>query len=146
MQGVGFARIFFVCQAVTALLSLSDLALVRRWNAAVHLPDEAFVLGSDVLGTVISRFSAQPFFVVAARLCPPGSEATLYSFFMSTYNFGNTAAGSFGAALLPAFGVAKGEYAGLPALLGVRSACMLLPLLLVGPLLRGLDQPDKKKS
>ena len=44
----------------------------------------------------------QPFLVASARLCPPGSEATLYAFFMSTYNFGHAAAGSLGAALLPA--------------------------------------------
>ena len=113
------------------------MVLVSRLNLAVGVPDAAFVIGSDVVATVISRLTMQPFFVIAARLCPAGTEASLYAFFMSTFNFGNAVAGSWGGVILPVFGVAKGAYDGLTSLLLLRSACMLLPLLLIGPLLGG---------
>ena len=82
----------------------------------------------------------QPFLVIAARLCPPGCEAALYAFFMSTYNFGNTLSGAFGSALTPLFGIEKGKYERLPQLLLVRAACTLLPLALLRPLLGGVDR------
>jgi len=82
----------------------------------------------------------QPFFVIAARLCPIGCEAALYSFFMSTFNFGHAASGFLGSGVMPLFGVAKGSYDGLTNLLLLRSACMLMPLLLLRPLLGGIEK------
>tara|TARA_B100000795_G_scaffold193638_1_gene147933 strand:- start:161 stop:277 length:117 start_codon:yes stop_codon:yes gene_type:complete len=38
------------------VLSIADLALVRRWNVAVGLPDAVLVLGQDALATVPRRF------------------------------------------------------------------------------------------
>ena len=46
----------------------------------------------------------------------------------------------FGAAIMPYFGVEKGEYGGLLPLLCVRSVCMLLPLALIKPLLGGVEK------
>ena len=57
---------------------------------------------------------------------------------MSTWNLGQAASSTLGAALLPLFGVAKGAYDGLPALLLLRSASMLLPLALIPHLLAPL--------
>jgi len=140
VEGVGFVRLFLGCQLAQAALSLLDVLLVSRRTLGV--PDHLFVLGTDALGTVLSRMTMQPFLVIAARLCPEGCEATLYACFMSTYNFGNTLSGAFGAAIIPYFGVEKGHYEGLTSLLLVRSACMLVPLPLIKPLLGGV-QPVK---
>jgi len=41
---------------------------------------------------------------------------------------------------MPLFGVAKGSYDGLTNLLLLRSACMLMPLLLLRPLLGGVEK------
>lgn len=137
VQGCGFRKIFISCQLLLALLSVSDVILALRLNVAFGIPDKVFVIGSDAVSTVISRLTMQPFFVIAARLCPPGCEAALYAAFMSVFNGGNAMSGAFGAQLLPYFGIESGAYAGLPALLGLRSAMMLLPLLLIDPLLGG---------
>jgi hypothetical protein len=137
IQGTNFLRIFFICQLALAATSLLEVLLVSRLNLALGLPDTVFVLGSGALHVVISRLTMQPFYVIAGRLCPPGVEASLYAAFMSVHNLGHAASGMFGAAILPFFGVEKGAYQGLPALLLLRSACMLLPLVLMRPLLGG---------
>jgi len=144
VRGVSFLRLFGACQLAAFALSLLDVLLVSRLNLRLGIPDRLFVLGSDALSTVLSRLTMQPFLVLAARLCPPGCEASLYATFMSTYNFGHTLAGASGAALLAPFGVEKGAYAGLVPLLLVRSATLLLPLLLLKPLLGGAS--DRLKT
>jgi len=140
VEGVGFVNLFLGCQLAAAALSLLDVLLVSRVSASLGVPDHVFVLGSDALGTVLNRLMMQPFLVIAARLCPTGVEATLYACFMSTFNFGSTLSGALGALLMPAFGVEKGTYDGFVALLLVRSTLMLAPVLLVKPLLGGVEQ------
>lgn len=140
VQGAPFIRIFACAQLAAIGMSLLDVLLATRYTHRLGLPDRAFVLGTDAVGTVLDRVSAQPFFVIAARLCPVGCEASLYAFFMSTYNFGNTLSGVFGAALTPLFGVEQGKYEGLSRLLLLRAACGLLPLALLRPLLSSVDR------
>ena len=108
------------------------------------MPDQLFVLGADAIGVVLNRLTMQPFLIIAARLCPAGCEASLYAFFMSTYNFGNTLAELFGAAITPLFGVEKGAYGGLVGLLLVRAGCSLLPLALIKPLLGSVEQTPQR--
>ena len=56
---------------------------------------------------------------------------------MSTFNLGNTVASSLGALCLHVFGVGRGAFDNLPALLLLRTATMFLPLLFIDPLLGG---------
>lgn len=141
-----FRTVFFRTQAALAVLSLADLVLVARLNLRLRIPDAPFVLGTDALATLVSRFSMQPFLVMSARLCPKGCEASLFAFFMSTFNLGNTVSGVLGATLMRRMGVSGGDgvelgdgavdgYAALPRLLAVRTLCMLLPLPLIGYLI-----------
>lgn len=66
---------------------------------------------------------------------------------MSTSNLGNTASGTLGAAVMGLLGVSKDDYARLPLLLLVRTVCMLLPLPLVGLLIKeGSDGENEKKE
>lgn len=146
IAGVAFKRIFYCAQAALALLSLGDLCLVLRLNLRVGIPDAAFVVGADSVATVIERLTLQPFLVIAARVCPPGCEAALYAFFMSTFNFGATASGVFGTFITPHFGVASGDYDGLPKLLAFRSCCMLAPILLIHYLLPEQSAPSESES
>ena len=139
--GYSFSQIFVYCQLATLGLCLLDVLLVSRVSSTyLGLPDRVFVLGTDVFGTVLSRMSSQPFFLIAARLCPPGCEATLYALFMSTSNFGHTLSGMFGAFVTPMFGVEQGQYEGLTGLLLLRAFCTMLPLALIAPLLKGVNQ------
>jgi len=146
VSGVAFRNVFYYAQAALALLSLGDLCLVLRLNLRVGIPDAAFVVGADSAATVIERLTLQPFLVIAARVCPSGCEAALYAFFMSTFNFGHTASGVFGTFITPYFGVASGNYDGLPKLLAFRSCCMLVPILLIRHLIPELSAPSDTKS
>jgi len=140
VQGAPFLTIFYACQLFGAMVSLSAPVLVSRLNLRFGVADELFLLGSDAIETVLNRLTMQPFFVIAARLCPVGCEAALYSAFMSIYNLGNTTSGVYGAALTSWFGVEKGAYDNLLGLMLFRSASMLLPLLLIRPLLGGIEK------
>ncbi|KAF8820677.1 putative folate/biopterin transporter [Cardiosporidium cionae] len=73
--------------------------LVERWNLALGIPDSAFVVTDTVLMEFIDifknmsspftgEFQAMPILVLAAKLCPPGLESTIYSFILSSYNLG----------------------------------------------------------
>ena len=57
VEGVGFVRLFLGCQLAQAALSLLDVLLVSRRTLGV--PDHLFVLGTDALGTVLSRMTMQ---------------------------------------------------------------------------------------
>jgi len=139
--GWTYSTIFVYTKLAKIILCLMDTALVSRLTYThLHLPDRIFVLGTDVFGTVLSRMSSQPFYLLSARLCPSGCEATLYALFMSTSNFGHTVGGMWGAVLASWFGVRRGEYDGLTGLMLFRAFCAFLPLLLIRPLLRGVDQ------
>jgi Na+/melibiose symporter-like transporter len=143
IQGASFVRIFALCQVATVVTSMLDVLLASRASARLGIPDHVFVLGADAIATVLDRVSAQPFFVIAARLCPVGCEATLYAFFMSTSNFSRACSEALGAAIMPLFGVQKGKYDGLTSLLMLRAGCTLLPLALIRPLLGGRAGVDK---
>jgi len=144
---LSFRSIFFRCQLALAVLSLADLILVLRLNVRFGIPDVVFVLGTDAISSVLSRVALQPFLLISARLCPKGCEASLFAFFMSTWNLGNTASGTLGAAVMGLLGVSKDDYTRLPLLLLVRTVCMLLPLPLVGVLIKeGGDGDDGEKD
>ncbi|CAK9000578.1 unnamed protein product, partial [Durusdinium trenchii] len=67
----------FRVQSTAVLLGFLPLLLVTRTNLALHIPDQAFVLGDDVIQTVAGELAHMPILVLAAQLCPPGIEAAV---------------------------------------------------------------------
>ena len=59
-----------------------QLALVTHANRAVGIPDTLFALGDDVVLTVLGQVAFMPTLVLAAKLCPPGVEGTLFALLM----------------------------------------------------------------
>ena len=47
------------------------------------LPDQIFAMGDDLVLTVLGQISFMPILVLAANICPPGVEASLYAALMS---------------------------------------------------------------
>jgi len=67
-----------------AIFGLLDIVLVMHLNRDVGISDEFVAVGGDVVQEAISfTFKNMPMLVLAARLCPEGVEATLFSLFMS---------------------------------------------------------------
>jgi len=69
-----------------------------------------------------------PILVLAARLCPPGVEATLFATLMSISNGGGVAGGVLGAGLTELLGVTSHNFDNLAYLLVLCNASSLLPL------------------
>ena len=128
-------------------------------------------LGDATLTPVVRRFFLMPMFVMASKLCPDGSEATLFSVMMSLSNFGYDVGTYFGAMLLTVFHVSNGntsytrpnicrqlvlyplkhllaffsldDYSNFAYCIGLKSAMRILPIFLV-PFLVPLGSPQDK--
>lgn len=55
-------------------LGLSQLVLVYHLNREVGIPDQWFALGDSVVLTVLGQVAFMPTLVLAAKLCPPGTD------------------------------------------------------------------------
>ena len=118
--------------AVTFLANLLDLAWVSRLNLALGVDDRAFLLGLEVVQPIVSRVATMPMFVLAAKLCPPNVEATLFALLMGLSNFGSVIGIYNGVALLSLFGgVAQPRFHNLVPFIATRTLCYVPPLGLV---------------
>ena len=84
-------------------LGLSQVLLTTHLNRSLGIPDEAFVLGDSAVLAALGQVAFMPTLVLAAKLCPPGAEGTLFASLMSIYNFSGTVASELGALLTSAF-------------------------------------------
>ena len=58
------------------------------FNRELGISDKFFSLGDSVILTVLGQLAFMPILVLAARICPPGVEATLFAGLMSIFNAG----------------------------------------------------------
>jgi len=86
-KATDFRTIFAWAWLVQGLSIVPDLLLVTRANVALGLPDHAFMLGDQILHQMLGQLKHLPFLVLAARICPPHVEATLFATIMSISNF-----------------------------------------------------------
>jgi len=140
LRSVPTKRVMLWATLIGLPLSLTQLALVTRLNVALGIPDRLFALTDAAVLTVLGQVSFMPTLVLAARLCPPDVEASLFAALMSVYNASGVVANESGAALTAALGVSEGHYDNLALLVGVCCFLGVLPL----PLLGWLDEapPD----
>ncbi len=73
-----------------------------------------------------------PILVLAARLCPPGVEATLFAALMSISNGANVTVGLLGAGLTRLLGVTRNNFQNLALLVLLCNLSSLLPLRFLG--------------
>lgn len=78
------------------------------------------------------QVSFMPILVLAARLCPPGVEATLFATLMSISNGAGVTGGLLGGALTQKLGVSDTNFDNLALLLVICNASSLLPLPFLG--------------
>lgn len=95
-----YRRIFMITSILFMVTCIPNILLFRRWNVQVGIPDTVFVLGSEVVQTVIAQLNSMPFGVIMLGLCPPGMEASLYAIMAGSSNLGNAFASYKGAAVL----------------------------------------------
>jgi folate/biopterin transporter len=140
---VPFRRIFGWTIVISTLLGLTSLILVTHANRALGIDDHWFSLGDSMILTVAGEVAYLPVLVLAARLCPPGVEATLFALLMSVNNSTYLVSSEMGAVLTHWFGVTETDFSHLWQLMLVTNLSTLLPLPLLGLLPSTAAQTDE---
>lgn len=150
-------RVFFGWTTVlSTVLGLTTLLLVTHANRAIGIDDHWFSLGDSLILTVMGQIAYMPVLVLAARLCPPGVEATLFALLMSVTNLAGLLSYEFGALLTQWLGVTETQFDRLWLLVTITNLSTLLPLPFLGwlpdvqagemPVPDGVDTPSLPSS
>ena len=132
LRSVPIKDILYWTTVASAPLGLIQLLLITHTNRAIGIPDGAFVLGDDVILSILGEFAFLPTLVLAARLCPPGIEAVLFATLMSIFNGASTVGTEVGAALTKYLDITDSNFDNLALLNIICSLSCLYPLLFIG--------------
>ncbi|MGB3239507.1 MAG: folate/biopterin family MFS transporter [Geitlerinemataceae cyanobacterium] len=128
LKAVPFRTIFAWSTVMSAALGMTMLLLVTHANRAIGIDDHWFSLGDSLVLTVMGQIAFMPVLVLAARLCPPGVEATLFALLMSVTNLAHLISYEFGAVLMHAMGITETNFDRLWLLVTITNLSTLLPL------------------
>jgi folate/biopterin transporter len=129
LKAVPFRTIFGWTTVLSSLLGLTTLLLVTHTNRALGIDDRWFSLGDTLILTVMGQIAFMPVLVLAARLCPPGIEATLFALLMSVLNLAGLVSQEGGALLTHALGINEHNFDKLWLLVSITNVGGLLPLI-----------------
>ncbi|NJM56580.1 MAG: folate/biopterin family MFS transporter [Synechococcales cyanobacterium RU_4_20] len=132
LKNVPFRSIFGWAIAASSSLGLTSLLLVTHANRNLGISDEWFSLGDSLVLVIAGQIAFMPVLILAARLCPPGIEATFFALLMSIVNFGGTISSELGALLTHALHVTEVDFENLWLLVLITNLSTLLPLPLLG--------------
>ena len=128
LKAVPFRVIFGWSTVISAVLGMSMLLLVTHTNRTLGIDDHWFSLGDSLILTVMGQIAYMPVLILAARLCPPGIEATLFALLMSVSNMAGLVSHELGAALMHFLGVTETNFNNLWLLVTISNLSTLLPL------------------
>lgn len=138
---ISFRRIFGWSTVISAVLGMSMLLLVTHTNRTLGIDDRWFSLGDSLILTVMGQIAYMPVLVLAARLCPPGVEATLFALLMSVTNLAGMVSYEIGALLMHWMGINEHNFEALWLLVLITNLSTLLPL----PFLNWLPDADPQE-
>jgi folate/biopterin transporter len=128
LKSVSFRVIFGWSTLLSAVLGMTMLLLVTHANRSLGIGDRWFSLGDSLILTVMGQIAYMPVLVLAARLCPPGIEATLFALLMSVSNLASLSSYQMGAILMHWFGISQNNFDLLWLLVVITNLSTLLPL------------------
>lgn len=140
LKSVPFRVIFGWSTVFSAVLGMTMLLLVTHANRSLGIDDRWFSLGDSLVLTVMGQIAYMPVLVLAARLCPPGVEATFFALLMSVSNLSNLLSYELGAGLTHLMGISESNFDNLPLLVIITNVSTLLPL----PFLNWLPAADSQ--
>ncbi len=147
LRGYQYRTIFTWVQIVLVFTNLLDFLFVTRANTAIGIPDKVFILGDSTIGPVVKRLYLMPMFVLSSKVCPDGSEATLYAIMMSLSNYGYDVGTVFGTVLLSIFHVSNDNWSGFKWVLLIKSILRIVPIILIKYLVpTGTPDDDNKEE
>ncbi|MDG2615037.1 folate/biopterin family MFS transporter [Thermoleptolyngbya sichuanensis XZ-Cy5] len=129
---VPFRTFFGWTIVISTLLGMTMLLLVTHANRAIGIDDHWFSLGDSLILTVMGQIAYMPVLILAARLCPPGVEATLFALLMSITNLAALVSYELGAGLMHWLGVTEDNFSNLSLLVIITNLSTLLPLPFLG--------------
>lgn len=132
LRKVRFVSIILWGTLICSALGLSQIFLILRWNLEWGIPDKWFVLGEGAITGVVSWAISMPIFVLAARVCPKGLEATMYSMILGCNTLGWCIGTQLGSLLTWQLGITEHNLDHFWILVLVCHLSSLLPLLLIG--------------
>jgi folate/biopterin transporter len=132
LKAVPMRAMFGWSTVISAALGMTMLLLVTHTNRAIGIDDHWFSLGDSLVLTVMGQIAFMPVLILAARLCPPGVEATLFALLMSIYNLAGFLAYELGAGLMHWLGITENNFDHLWLLVIIANLSTLLPLPLLG--------------
>ncbi|NJL10411.1 MAG: folate/biopterin family MFS transporter [Calothrix sp. SM1_7_51] len=128
LKSVPFRVIFGWSMFLSAILGMTMLLLVTHANRTLGIDDRWFSLGDSLILTVMGQIAYMPILVLAAKLCPPGVEATLFALLMSITNLAGLVSYELGAWLMHLLGVTENNFDSLWLLVTITNLTTLLPL------------------
>lgn len=131
LKTIPFRQIFFWTTIFSSLLGLTTLLLVTHANRTLGIDDRWFALGDSLILTVMGQLTFMPVLVLAARLCPPGIEATLFALLMSVLNLSGLVSKEGGALLTHLLGVTENNFDKLWLLVVITNLGSILPLIFI---------------
>jgi len=142
LKTIPFRVIFGWSTVLSAALGMTMLLLVTHTNRALGIDDHWFSLGDSLILTVMGQIAYMPVLVLAARLCPPGVEATLFALLMSVSNLAGLVSYELGSVLMHWLGITEANFDSLWLLVVIANVTTLLPL----PFLNWLPAAEKPET
>lgn len=133
--------IFFWSTIISASLGMTTLILVTHANRSLGIDDRWFSLGDSLILAVMGQIAFMPVLILAARLCPPGIEATLFALLMAISNLAGLVSHELGALLTHWLGITDHNFDALWLLVMITNLSTLLPLPLLHWLPRQTPSP-----
>ncbi len=128
LKTVPFRVIFGWSTVISAVLGMTMLLLVTHTNRALGIDDHWFSIGDSLILAVMGQIAYMPVLILAARLCPPGVEATLFALLMSVSNLAGLVSYELGAGLMHLLGITETNFDKLWLLVTIANISTLLPL------------------
>ena len=131
LKTIPFRQIFLWTTLFSAALGLTALLLVTHTNRSIGIDDHWFALGDSLILTIMGQLTFMPVLILAARLCPPGIEATLFAMLMSVLNLAGLVSKEGGAILTHLLGVTDTNFDKLWLLVLITNVGSVLPLVFI---------------
>ena len=141
LKTIPFRKILGWSIVLSSVLGMTTLLLVTHANRAIGIPDTWFCLGDSYILRLTAHLSFLPVFVLSARLCPVGIEATIFAFLVSLFGLSAMMATESGALLTHWLGISPSNFENLWILVVIANLLTLLPL----PLLRWIPNDDPRQ-
>ena len=131
LQAVPIKKTLFWTALASAPIGLTQLILIYGLNRQYGVSDLWFTFGDSVVLSVLGQLAFMPLLVLAASLCPPGVEGTLFALLMSLFNGSGILGNELGALLTERLGVTETDFTNLATLVTICNISSLLPLLAI---------------